>query len=199
MPFSRSRSVPGRLSRGSRTRLATHPPPCTETILSISRQVSVASCQRQPPAKSQRLRPRTIPYRIILLSTQHTSLNTYATVAGGPVPKDRPHPVRLATAARPETHQNLIYSNKDHAPGLDPADSPSKGAPTASPPLTEQIAETTCPGTIPATPNLLLLRDTSASAPAIGRPIPTTSTPFLVEVIGLEPTTPCLQSRCSPS
>ena len=118
MPFSRSRLVPGHLSRGSRTRLATHPPPCTETILSISRQVSVAGCQRQPPAKSQRLRPRTIPYRIILLSTQHTSLNTFATIAGGPVPKDRPHPVRLATAARPETHQNLIYSNKDHAPGL---------------------------------------------------------------------------------
>jgi len=32
----------------------------------------------------------------------------------------RPHPVRLATAARPETHQNLIHSNKDQTPGLDP-------------------------------------------------------------------------------
>ena len=38
----------------------------------------------------------------------------------GILARHRPHPVRLATAARPETHQNLIYSNKDHTPGLVP-------------------------------------------------------------------------------
>jgi hypothetical protein len=41
--------------------------------------------------------------------------------------KHRPHPVRLATAARPETHQNLIHINKDHTPGSVPRDIPIKG------------------------------------------------------------------------
>ena len=100
-------------------------PPCTETIL--RNQLSVFSRQLSETAgtKHRHLKPRTILYWIILLSTQQTPLNTSATVAGGPVPKDRPHPVRLATAARPETHQNLIHSNKEQYP--------SKGAPTASP------------------------------------------------------------------
>jgi hypothetical protein len=91
-------------------------PPCTETILSYSRQVSVAGCQRQHSANSQRPCPRTIPYWIIL--TQHTTdaSEHIATVAGGTHPPretlagHRPHPVRLATAARPETHQNLIHN-----------------------------------------------------------------------------------------
>jgi hypothetical protein len=58
----------------------------------------------------------TILYWIIL--TQHTTdaSEHIASVAGGFFPardtlaREKPHPVRLATAARPETHQNLIYN-----------------------------------------------------------------------------------------
>ena len=74
-----------------------------------------------------------------------------------------------ATTARPATHQNLIHPDKDH------------------------IRHPT--------------RDTLGAAPAgaapircftVKRPTPL-QTANTLEAIGLEPTTPCLQSRCSPS
>ena len=149
--------------------------------------------------------PKNDPARIISLSTQQSSpLNTLPRPREDPSPtstlaRGRPHPVRLATAARPETHQNLIYTDKDHAPDS-PVDS-QQARQRHHRSSTEQPVETTCPATIPATPNLVLLRDTPSSR-AGRHPITSTPSPKpreLVEVIGLEPTTPCLQSRCSPS
>ena len=84
--------------------------------------------------------------------------------------------------ARPETHQNLIYPDKEQeAPG--------------------RIGRT--PRRNPADPmrartqfrrNACFLSRRHA-----GRPTGTPGDKLLVEVIGFEPTTPCLQSRCSPS
>jgi hypothetical protein len=73
---------------------------------------------------------------------------------------------------RPETHQNLIYPDKEQRPG---------GAQTA--PQARFVS----------------LHTNSADYfrfSAIHSPNPPSP---LVETIGLEPTTPCLQSRCSPS
>ena len=88
--------------------------------------------------------------------TQHASEHI-ATVAGGPVPKDRPHPVRRATAARPETHQNLIYIYKDHAHRR--ALQRYRHARSQNNHSTERSSQTNI-----ATPNLLLLRDTKHPA-----------------------------------
>ena len=73
--------------------------------------------------------------------------------------------------SRPETHQNLIHIYKEPCP---------------------QFGDTS--GVAASHRNhqhrlLSLLRDTH----------PNNSNTEVVEVIGLEPTTPCLQSRCSPS
>jgi hypothetical protein len=89
--------------------------------------------------------------------TQHASEHI-ATVTGGPVPKDRPHPVRRATAARPETHQNLIYISKDHAHRR--ALQRYRHAGSQNNHSAERSSQTSI-----ATPNLLLLRDTT-KAPA---------------------------------
>ena len=91
----------------------------------------------------------------------------------------------IAMAARPETHQNLIHPDKEPTATLQPetrsgiADSIRHRSPTQN----HQCRL------------LSLLRDTS---PIILRS-PATTARAVVEVIGLEPTTPCLQSRCSPS
>lgn len=129
--------------------------------------------------------------------------------------RHRPHPVRLATAARPETHQNLIHSNKDQAPGLVPGvNAPNhmfRTAPTASPHhpqnnLPKQLApeqsrqhRTSC---FSARPPMRSASPAGSHQPPQHHPQTWETAQIfrnLVEVIGLEPTTPCLQSRCSPS
>ena len=96
--------------------------------------------------------------------------------------------------AHPETHQNLIHPDKDLA-------STAEGAVNGlTRPSAEQLVATTRPATIPATPNRLLLRDTASGSFRSNHPNTSPKSPGeLVEVIGFEPTTPCLQSRCSPS
>ena len=71
---------------------------------------------------------------------------------------------------RPETHQNLIHPDKDRCPQLE------------TPPASRSRRKPQMP-----------------IAVASPRYIPTLHITEVVEVIGLEPTTPCLQSRCSPS
>jgi hypothetical protein len=78
--------------------------------------------------------------------------------------------------ARPETHQNLIHPNKERR--LQP-ETPTASQFHLEPSMPITFASPRYP------PNQL---DT---------PIPNIR--IVVEVIGLEPTTPCLQSRCSPS
>ena len=132
----------------------------------FSRQLSETTATQHQP---------TLPENDPVLDhlAQHTTdaSEHIATVAGGPLPtrtlaRERPHPVRRATAARPETHQNLIHSNKEHAPDIicpktSYVQERSNGI---ARPSTEQLVETTCPATIPATPNLVLLRDTTSWA-----------------------------------
>jgi hypothetical protein len=89
----------------------------------------------------------------------------------------------LATAARPGTHQNLINTDKR----------------TTVPDRTTIDAALSLHATRQRR-NSLLLCDT---APAIGTsywpPAISRQNQPMVETIGFEPTTPCLQSRCSPS
>ncbi len=81
--------------------------------------------------------------------------------------------------ARPETHQNLIHPDKDLPLGQTQEPAPS-------------FEDTTGVA--------VLIRTSMPISFASPRYRPDTSTPMvMVEVIGLEPTTPCLQSRCSPS
>jgi hypothetical protein len=96
-------------------------PPCTETILRRQSPVLSPQLSETTGTKHQLPCPTTISCRIISLSTQQTPLNTLPRSREDPSPartlaKDKPHPVRHATAARPETHQNLIHINKEHAP-----------------------------------------------------------------------------------
>jgi hypothetical protein len=73
--------------------------------------------------------------------------------------------------ARPETHQNLIHPDKDQC--LQP-ETPTASQFHSEPSMPVSFRFSAIP------PNQL-------------------DTTLMVEVIGLEPTTPCLQSRCSPS
>ena len=84
------------------------------------------------------------------------------------------------TKARPATHQNLIHPDKDHN-ATRPNHRPGRRPLTTAPPLCARdrgTAET-----------WISLRQDPARTPH----------PNMVEAIGFEPTTPCLQSRCSPS
>jgi hypothetical protein len=101
-------------------------------------------------------------------------------------------PVRHCDRARPETHQNLIHPDKDPDP-TDPARR------TAA--LARQNPGTTARRHAPKA------RRRRGADCALSSAIPADSdrpsaishrTPRL-ETIGFEPTTPCLQSRCSPS
>jgi hypothetical protein len=108
---------------------------------------------------------------------QHTTvppLNTAPLRAGFSTHRSdmqRPHP---------ETYQNLIHPDKDQFR-----------------PRSLSRPDTTDPAGLdprPPEPDFL------SSFTAIRQPIATSqSRPGLVETIGFEPTTPCLQSRCSPS
>ena len=123
---------------------------------------------------------RTFPSTQPLLSTQHITPLNADLVAGGQTraehvrPKPNP-PVRHRNQARPETHQNLIHRDKEQRRPYrtslpDPPHSPAQRR---------------------SEPN----RSETLTSPryATTRPHP------MVETIGFEPTTPCLQSRCSPS
>jgi hypothetical protein len=81
---------------------------------------------------------------------------------------------------RPETHQNLIHIDKDHALGATPGD---RRLHLETPVASQFQTETT---------DANCFRFSAIHNPII-------SITVVVEVIGLEPTTPCLQSRCSPS
>ena len=72
--------------------------------------------------------------------------------------------------ARPEAYQNLIHTSKDHDD--DPARTASQRTPSQT---TELFPPRTCTA-----------NQADTNQPAM-------------EAIGFEPTTPCLQSRCSPS
>src|SRR5271155_1184201 len=78
----------------------------------------------------------------------------------------------------PETHQNLIHPDKEHSPTIHVTkDAHQRGQQRHYPkPRTSRPRST-------ATPILLLLRDPAN---------PSLNTRTLVEVIGIEPTTPCL-------
>ena len=76
----------------------------------------------------------------------HTPLNTLPRSREDPsrtktLVRHRPHPVRRATAARPETHQNLIYSDKEHAlPYAPEAPSTASPSPNSRNNLSKQLA-----------------------------------------------------------
>jgi hypothetical protein len=123
------------------------------------------------------------------LSTQHAPLNTMPQQRdANPSPEashkaptqDTNHPVRLAATARPETHQNLIHPDKEQSPTI-----PIKGDNNGITPNPEHPV-----------PDPQQFRSSCFSAI---QPTPPSTPDTLVEVIGIEPTTPCLQSRCSPS
>ena len=86
---------------------------------------------------------------------------------------------------RPETHQNLIHPDKDLSLGFDPRTGASIWRH-----LRHRDSEVNHQCRL-----LSLLRDTHPNNLIPQSPRPE----IVVEVIGLEPTTPCLQSRCSPS
>ena len=91
--------------------------------------------------------------------------------------------------ARPETHQNLIHPDKDLSSGL----TRGPASPSETPMASQFLPESLRGGTINADHFRF-----SAIQPD-HRATPILKTRIVVEVIGLEPTTPCLQSRCSPS
>ena len=140
---------------------------------------------------------------------EQTTIRSELTVAR----RDSTGPNGPCHHARPETHQNLIHPDKEHLPPPETIrwqhqrrrHRAFRRVPTGPSRITPQPA-----------PNRLLLCDTYPNQQPAGsstsqiinrtadqsRPIrlvrPALST-ALVETIGIEPTTPCLQSRCSPS
>lgn len=130
------------------------------------------------------------------LSTHMTPLNAFAAATGRDTPSRR-YPYRSdlwlrrmmavdhpPLAARPKTHQNLIHTDKDQQPGH-PDHIPTPNGPLPSGMRTAQTRKLGIP-----LRRLNPLTGSFSAQPATRR---------LVEVIGFEPTTPCLQSRCSPS
>ena len=108
---------------------------------------------------------------------------------------------------RPETHQNLIHPDKDHTTRTTAhaaSGSPSKQRP--QPPLSQVIrravrnryfplsiaTQKECAELGPTPSGGFAARACFAAAFAEGET-------RQMEAIGFEPTTPCLQSRCSPS
>ena len=86
------------------------------------------------------------------------------------------------TAARPETHQNLIHPDKEHT-----KPDPRASLVSATPQRPHAM------GSTPSTTKPIFSAVTNTHA------LNTSSFSYLVETIGFEPMTPCLQSRCSPS
>jgi hypothetical protein len=155
------------------TRLSAHHPPCTETILRIAIR------------------------RMILLIAEIT-LAQHTTVASEhrPIAERRkafgqtlaPDLIRGMRWKRPETHQNLIYPDKDLPLGI------TRG--TAPPNWRHLRHRCFILGFQGQNHQCRLLFASPRYLPGHLRSLHTTE---VVEVIGLEPTTPCLQSRCSPS
>ena len=138
--------------------------------------------QRRRPERSPTARRPCSSQKSLLLSTQQSPLNDATAIAGGR-PKDSTSGQTMR-AARPETHQNLIHPDKDLSPGLTRGPAPPSGD-------TSGIA----------IPKGIINADYFRFSAILTRQ-PHTQSPrpeIVVEVIGLEPTTPCLQSRCSPS
>ena len=123
----------------------------------------------------------------------------------GQTPTTRPQPntpidgVPAKTpTTRPETHQNLIDTDKDHDAA--PPKAAARTERHTTPP------DPTRPGPDARCRTAILLRD-DAAKPKPGQqrerddqpntPTPGAVAPGVVEVDGIEPTTPCLQSRCS--
>jgi hypothetical protein len=207
MPLSRSRSQhPPR--GGCRN------PPCTGTIhTQTSNRMQIPpphgqathSAQRNP-IEPVRWNPVGTPSNLSDGTPSHTPLNASAMVAGQPPHES--HPVRLATTARPETHQNLIHPDKEPAsPNRETPRNPKPGAPKRRPRPDPGNDHAGPPPQGARTPHH---RNSIFSATTPDRNLNTNGDQqaclrgdqqagSVVEVIGFEPTTPCLQSRCSPS
>jgi hypothetical protein len=154
--------------------------PCTETILStrgrgsgVGGQKSKLSNHRQRSADHP---SRMIPHGSVSLSAarrtrRRAQLSPLNPSGGG---QANP-PVRHAAASRPETHQNPIYPDKDPARSNGPP-APRRQRGTAPNPSLARY------------PNSVVNYQSSVVRKTTD-----------LETIGLEPTTPCLQSRCSPS
>jgi hypothetical protein len=84
-----------------------------------------------------------------------------------------------------ETHQNLIHRDKDH-----PGHNRRSGRLLSETPPASQFQRTKMPIAVASPRYACSELDPESRSP---------HSPNMVEVIGLEPTTPCLQSRCSPS
>jgi hypothetical protein len=180
------------------------PPPCTETILRKQSSVFSRQLSETTGTGHRHLCRRTIPCRIISLSTQQTPLNTVPRSREDPSPTSNPRKRKTTSgqtcdrgaprdAPEPDLHSKRTCPHTMETP------------PTASPArpqnnLSQQLAPEQCRQHRTSCFSVI---QPLGSADQAGRH-PTTSTPSperrgLVEVIGLEPTTPCLQSRCSPS
>ena len=148
---------------------------------STSAQLHSLSTQ-QDPIEHPGLDPR--------IDEIQTPLNAFAVIAGDPlrgiVRSD------IATTARPETHQNLIHTCKEHSAH----DRDANGGPQrTSPDLIRGSL-----GTRRRAPAARGISDAELVSPLRHKaPDRLDTTHPVVEVIGLEPTTSCLQSRCSPS
>ncbi len=131
-----------------------------------------------------------------------TPLNVFARAAA-------PHALAQACGqtnapqARPATHQNLIHTDKEHGRPTGTARPKRLSAPRPSP--TAAFNHPFCRDQPNTTEPLPLLCDDTHPIPQPRHPGRTFGGDAhwwrrpLVETIGIEPMTPCLQSRCSPS
>jgi hypothetical protein len=112
----------------------------------------------------------------------------------------------MRPTARPETHQNLIHPDKDHG-ALPRRESAHHGRIThdATEPFSS-LRRKPGPGASPLHPSKGGAFAIHSSAwgpgppgPGGSRAAPSPAPTQGMETIGFEPTTPCLQSRCSPS
>jgi hypothetical protein len=111
------------------------------------------------------------------------------------------NPKHQPSHTRPETHQNLIHSCKEQhghpqtmiMGGRSPGSNPRAGN-----------RRNHTPGTLCPDARSHRTRTSAILRPSVNFPAPaftqkTPQPPAGMETIGIEPTTPCLQSRCSPS
>ena len=165
-------------------------PPCTETILSDQRSIPVTAPQRT------RI-PRIADHSRSAHNQSHPIVNT--TPLNPPARRDAPSRERIrsdiATQQRPETHQNLIHPDKDHR-----ASNRDATRHRTAHRRTDAILDMTSTRTDQCRSAIGFSRDTPASEQIHCASRATSAHANRgMEVIGLEPTTPCLQSRCSPS
>jgi hypothetical protein len=152
----------------------------------------VSTMHRNHPQRSSTKKSWSPTARLVLLIADHSCsahnsrhLNDDLLAGGRPM-KDSTSG-QTCEQARPETHQNLIHPDKDRR--LDPRHQRHRNSIPRSSGQNHPM-----PITFASPRYTLSTRQTR-------RPCrhPILKIRIVVEVIGLEPTTPCLQSRCSPS